>query len=78
MLVYGAGAAWSLIFCLEPEPEPTQFGRSRSRLRGLGLPEQEPPKKVVAPQHWLIQHTGMSERWKAAYLPSWREASGRL
>ena len=46
MLVYGAGAAF---FCLEPEP--TQFGRSRSRLRDLGLPEPGPPKKVAAPQH---------------------------
>ena len=36
-------------FCLEPEP--TQFGRSR--LRDLGLPEPEPPKKVAAPQHCL-------------------------
>ena len=41
MLVFGAGAAWSRLFCLEPEP--TQFGRSR--LRDLGLPEPEPPKK---------------------------------
>ena len=39
------------IFCLEPEP--TQFGRSRSRLQDLGLPEPEPPKKVAAPQHWF-------------------------
>ena len=51
MLVYGAGAAF---FCLEPEP--TQVGRSRSRLRDLGdlEPELEPPKKVAAPQHWLV------------------------
>ena len=28
---------------------------SRSRLRDLGLPEPEQPKKVVDPQHWLIQ-----------------------
>ena len=40
------GAAF---FCLEPEP--TQVGRSRSRLRDLGDPEPEPPKKVAAPQH---------------------------
>ena len=33
------------------EPEPNQFGRSRSRLRDLRLPEPEPPKKVAAPQH---------------------------
>ena len=33
------------LFCLEPEP--TQFGRSRSRLRDIRLPE--PPKKVPAP-----------------------------
>ena len=46
---------------MEPEPpffllelEPTQFGRSRSRLRDLGLPELEPPKKVAAPQHCII------------------------
>ena len=49
------GAAF---FCLEPEPEPTQVGqsRSRSRLRDLGdlEPELEPPKKVAAPQHWLV------------------------
>ena len=38
MLLYGAA-----FFCLEPEP--TQFGRNRSRLRDLGLPEPEPPKK---------------------------------
>ena len=44
------GAAF---FCLEPEP--TQFGRSRSRLRGLVLPEPEPSKKVRAPQHcWQV------------------------
>ena len=36
-------------FCLVPEP--TQFGWSR--LWDLGLPEPEPPKKVVAPQHWI-------------------------
>ena len=41
--------------CLELEPvffclEPTQFGRSRSRLRDLRLPE--PLKIVSAPQHW--------------------------
>ena len=38
---------------MEPEPpgaaffclEPTQVGRSRSRLRDLGHPEPEPPKK---------------------------------
>ena len=35
------------------EPEPTQFSQSRSRLRDLGLPEPEPPKKVAALQHWL-------------------------
>ena len=50
MLVYGAGAAF---FCLEPEP--TQFGRSRSRLRDLELPEPEPPKKVADPQHCSLQ-----------------------
>ena len=32
--------------------EPTQFGRSRSRLRDLGLPES--PKKVADPQHWYL------------------------
>ena len=37
-------------FCLEPEP--TQEGRSRIRLRDLGHPGPEPPKKVAAPQHW--------------------------
>ena len=31
----------SRLFCLEP----TQVGRSRSRLRDLGHPEPEPPKK---------------------------------
>ena len=51
MLVYGAGSG-AAFFCLEPEP--TQSGRSRSRLRDLGLPEPEPPKKVAAPQHWLL------------------------
>ena len=45
ILVQGTGAGF---FCLEP----TQFGRSRSRLRDLGLPE--PPKKVAAPQHCLL------------------------
>ena len=40
-LVYGAGAAWSCLFCLEPE----------SALRDLGHPEPEPPKKVAASQH---------------------------
>ena len=49
MFVCGAGAAWSPLFCLEPEPN--QVGQNRSRLRDLGLPEPEPPKKVVAPQH---------------------------
>ena len=43
ILVYGAGAAWSRLFYLEPEL--TQFGRNRSRLRDLRLPEPEPPKK---------------------------------
>ena len=38
MLVYGAGAAWSRLFCLDLEP--TLF--VRSRLRDLGLPEPEP------------------------------------
>ena len=48
--------------CMEPEPEPpgasffclepTQFGRSRSQLRDLGLPEPEPPKK------WRLRNTG--------------------
>ena len=58
--MYGAGAAF---FCLEPEPEPTQVGRSRSwsRLRDLGdlelEPEQEPPKKVAAPQHCSIEYS---------------------
>ena len=34
----GVGAAWScLFFCLEPEP--TQFGRSRSQLWDLEIPE---------------------------------------
>ena len=32
ILVYGAGAAWIRLFCLEPEP--TQFGRSRLRYLG--------------------------------------------
>ena len=36
MLVYGAGAG-DAFFCLEPGP--TQFERSRSRLRDLGLLE---------------------------------------
>ena len=40
--------------CMEPVSGPTQFVRSRSRLRDLGLPE--PPIKVAAPQHW--QHRG--------------------
>ena len=48
ILVYGTGAVWSRLFCLEPEA--TQSGRSRSRLRDLGFPE--PLKKVPAPQHW--------------------------
>ena len=45
MLVYGTGAraAWSRLFCLEPEPELTQLRRSQSRLRDFGLPEPEPP-----------------------------------
>ena len=34
-----AGAAF-----FDLEPEPTQFGRSQSRLRDLGLPEPEPQK----------------------------------
>ena len=51
--------------CMEPEPRPpffcleleqALFGRSRSRLRDFGHPEPEPPKKVAAPQHWLIQY----------------------
>ena len=33
-----------------------QFGRSRSRLRDLGLPELEPPKKVAAPQHCIYRY----------------------
>ena len=49
--MYRARAAWSRLFCLEPEP--TQFVQSRNRLQDLGLPEPEPPKKVAAPQHWL-------------------------
>ena len=48
--MYGAGAAY---FCLEPEP--TQVGRSRIRLRDLGHPEPEAPKKVAAPQHCVNQ-----------------------
>ena len=36
-----------------PGTEPTNSGRSR--LRDLGLPEPEPPKKVAAPQHCLLQ-----------------------
>ena len=36
--MYGAGAAF-----FGPKPELIKFGRSRSRLRDLGLPE--PPKK---------------------------------
>ena len=47
ILVYGAGATF---LCMEPVSGPTQFVRSRSRLRDLGLPE--PPIKVAAPQHW--------------------------
>ena len=50
ILVYGAGATWSRLFCLEPEP--TLFGSSRSRLQDLRL--LEPPKKVAAPQHWRL------------------------
>ena len=53
ILLSGAGAdVGAALFCLETEP--TQFGRSRSRLRDLGLPEPvpEPPKTVAAPQHW--------------------------
>ena len=42
----------SRLFLPRARPEPTQFVRSRSRLRDLGLPEPEPPKKVAAPQHW--------------------------
>ena len=43
---------WSRLFLLEPEP--TQFGRSRNRLRDLGLPELEQPKIVADAQHWLL------------------------
>ena len=50
-LYCGAGADWSRLFCLDPEP--TQVGRSRNRLRDIGLTEPRPPKKVAAPQHWL-------------------------
>ena len=36
--MYGVGAAHAAaLFCLEPEP--TQYGRSQSWLRDLGLPE---------------------------------------
>ena len=52
--MYGAGAA---SFCLEPEP--TQVGRSR--LRDLGHQEPEPPKKVAAPQHWLVDQEEYAE-----------------
>ena len=53
-LVYRAGAAFFRL-----EPEPTQFGwsQSRSRLRDLGRPEPEPPKKVAAPQHSNVQYS---------------------
>ena len=51
--MYGTGAG-TAFFCLEPEP--ALFGRSRSRLREFGHPEPEQPKKVAAPQHWLIQY----------------------
>ena len=40
------GAAFFLL-----EPEPTQVGRSRSRLRGIGLPES--PTNEAALQHWF-------------------------
>ena len=48
-------SAWSQssLFCLVPEP--TQFGRSQSWLRDLGLPEPEAPKNGAAPQHCRIQ-----------------------
>ena len=48
--MYGAGAGWSRLFWLEPEP--TQFLSEPEWLQDLGLPELEPPKKVGAPQHW--------------------------
>ena len=35
----------SRLFCLDQGPGPNKFGRSRSRLQDLGLPEPEP-------QHW--------------------------
>ena len=35
--MYRAGAAWSRLFTLEPEPEPTQEGRSRSRPKNWRL-----------------------------------------
>ena len=48
------------LFFARREPEPTQFGRSR--LRDLGLPEPEPPKKVAAPQHCLKLRRNLSIR----------------
>ena len=49
------------IFFLWSRLEPTQYGRSQNRLRDLGLPEPELPKKVAAPQHCL-EHSQFGSR----------------
>ena len=54
MLVHGAGAARSRLFLPGAGADPIWW--SRRVLQDLERPE--PPKKVVAPQHWSHRYRG--------------------
>ena len=61
--MYGAGAAF-----FGPKPELIKFGRSRSRLRDLGLPE--PPKK------WRLRTTAKIQPFANLFIPPIAKAVG--